>query len=378
MTTPRTRRSLTITAASAAVVALAAAASTATLVTSAFAAPSAAQPSAAAADSPSSGYRWITKPTASEARFRGLAPVSKKVAWVSGTEGTVLRTTDGGASWQNVSPQGLDTEALQFRDIEAFDGRRAVILSIGEGGDSRILVTSDGGASWRESFRNRTPSAFYDCMAFTTQLEGVAMSDPVDGKFRLVKTRDGGRSWSQVSPRGIPEAMPGEAAFAASGTCLSAGAGNHMYLVSGGTNPARVYSSADAGRTFTVADSPLAGSPSAGIFSIAYRGPSLGIIVGGDYLDPTGATNNAAYTRDGGKTWAKSRINPSGYRSGSDWVPDAAGTALAVGPSGSDVTTDGGRTWASLDTGSFDSVECTADGACWASGEAGRVATLKR
>lgn len=370
-------RTFTVTAAT---LALLAGSTTATLATSALAspAPSEAQPAASSSPSPASGYRWTMKPTGSDARFRGLAPVSKRVAWVSGTAGTVLRTVDGGATWQNVSPTGLGTEELQFRDIEAFDAQRAVILSIGEGGDSRILRTNNGGASWTETFRNEEATAFYDCMAFTTSQRGVAMSDPVDGKFRLIRTTDGGRTWSQINPKGMPDAKDGEAGFAASGTCLSAGAGRRMYLVSGGTNPARVFSSPDAGRTWTVADSPLAGSPSAGIFSIAYRGQSRGIIVGGDYLAPTAATENAAFTTDGGKTWSASKVNPSGYRSGSDWVPGTRATALAVGPSGSDVTTDGGRTWKSLDTGSFDSVECTPGGACWASGELGRVAALKR
>ncbi len=370
-------RRFTVTAAT---LALLAGSTTATLATSALAspAPADAQPAASSSASPSSGYRWTMKPTGSDARFRGLAPVSKQVAWVSGTAGTVLRTVDGGATWQNVSPTGLGTEQLQFRDIEAFDAQRAVVLSIGEGGDSRILRTSDGGATWTETFRNAEATAFYDCLAFTTPQRGVAMSDPVDGKFRLIRTTDGGRTWSQINPKGMPDAKDGEAGFAASGTCLSAGTGRRMYLVSGGTNPARVFSSPDAGRTWTVADSPLAGSPSAGIFSIAYRGPRLGIIVGGDYLAPTAATENAAFTSDGGKTWRKSKVNPSGYRSGSDWVPDTRATALAVGPSGSDVTTDGGRTWKSFDTGSFDAVECTPGGACWASGELGRVAALKR
>ncbi|MEP7334072.1 MAG: hypothetical protein ABI692_18525, partial [Terracoccus sp.] len=117
----------------AATLALLAGSTTATLATSALASPAPAdgQPAASSSASPASGYRWTMKPTGSDARFRGLAPVSKRVAWVSGTAGTVLRTVDGGATWQNVSPTGLGTEELQFRDIEAFDAQRAVILSIG-------------------------------------------------------------------------------------------------------------------------------------------------------------------------------------------------------------------------------------------------------
>ncbi|GAA2496926.1 oxidoreductase [Terrabacter carboxydivorans] len=323
-------------------------------------------------------HDWRVTPTGTTERFRGLAPVSRDVAWVSGTNGTVLRTTDGGRTWRNVSPQGLGTGTLQFRDIEAFDARHAVVLSIGEGTDSRILVTDDGGASWTETFRNTEPAAFYDCMAFSSPRRGLAMSDPVDGRFRLVQTSDGGRSWSQVDPPGMPEAKPGEFGFAASGTCLSAGVGGRTYLVSGGVDPARVFTSTDHGRTWTVADSPVAGGASAGIFSVSFRDARRGVIVGGDFAAPTGAVDNAAWTADGGRTWTKSTTNPSGYRSGSAWVPRTARTVLAVGPTGSDVSTDGGRSWSTFDTGSFDSVECTADGACWASGEQGRVGVLTR
>jgi photosystem II stability/assembly factor-like uncharacterized protein len=345
----------------------------------------AAQSPSASGHRPSAGsgasataYSWTLTPTGTTERYRGLAPVSSQVAWVSGTNGTVLRTTDGGASWTDVSPEGLGTEALQFRDIEAFDARRAVILSIGEGEDSRILVTDDGGASWTETFRNMEPAAFYDCLAFSSPQRGLAMSDPVDGRFRLVETADGGHTWSIVDPAGMPDALPGEFAFAASGTCLSTGPGNRTYLASGGVDPARLFTSTDRGQTWTVAATPVAGGEAAGIFSVAFRDARRGVLLGGDFTAPTGSTDNAAWTADGGATWNKPSSNPAGYRSGSDWVTGTRATVLAVGPSGSDVSTDGGRSWTAFDTGSFDSVECTNDGACWASGEQGRVATLHR
>ncbi|NBH06984.1 oxidoreductase, partial [Amycolatopsis sp. SID8362] len=155
---------------------------------------------------------WELKPTGVTAQFRGLSAVSARVAWVSGTQGTVLRTTDGGATWKSVGPPG--TETLQFRDVEAFDADHAVVLSIGPGTDSRVYRTDDGGAHWRQTFQNTDAAAFYDCLAFFDPWRGLAMSDPVDGRFRVQATFDGGRSWRQVPDSGFPAALPGEAGFA--------------------------------------------------------------------------------------------------------------------------------------------------------------------
>src|SRR4051812_20777122 len=149
------------------------------------------------------GLSWRDLDTHSDAQFRGLAPVSRHVAWVSGTEGTVLRTADGGRHWKDVSPGG-DTGDLEFRDIEAWDSTHAVILSIGTGGDSRIYRTDNGGRTWRQGFRNHSKAAFYDCLGFWDRRHGLAMSDPVHGKFRILATNDGGRSWKKRPGSGMP------------------------------------------------------------------------------------------------------------------------------------------------------------------------------
>jgi photosystem II stability/assembly factor-like uncharacterized protein len=317
---------------------------------------------------------WQLTPTGSAARLRGLSAVSGKVAWASGPEGTVLRTTDGGATWTSVGPPGVP--ALQFRDIEATSDRHAVILSVGIGTDSRIYVTDDGGASWRLAFQNQDPAAFYDCMAFSTPQRGLALSDPVDGAFRLQETSDGGHTWSLVDPSGMPPAGATEFAFAASGTCLTAGQGQTTYIGSGGVVSPRIFVSTDRGHTWSVTEAPLVGGPSAGVFSVRFRDRHNGIAVGGDFSNATSSLGNAAWSSDGGSSWRPATVRPSGYRSGSAWVPHHRDVAVAVGESGSDVTTDAGRTWSSFDDGSFDSVECASDGACWASGMHGRVARL--
>ncbi|HET6481587.1 MAG TPA: oxidoreductase [Actinoplanes sp.] len=315
---------------------------------------------------------WELTPTGTAARFRGLAPVSSSVAWVAGSAGTVLRTVDGGRSWASVGP--ADAAGLEFRDITAFDARNAVALTIGNGPDSRLYATSDGGRSWTETFRNADPVAFYDCLTFLDRRHGLALSDPVDGKFRILATRDGGRSWQVQSPAGMPDAVTGEFAFAASGTCLVSAGGKAMFATGGGA-ASRVFTSRDGGRHWSVTTTPVPSGPSAGIYSLALKRSGEALAVGGDYTAPTAAPAGAAYLKH--RTWTVARTVPGEYRSGSAWL-GRGDTALAVGPTGSDISRDGGRSWTRFDTGSFDAVECTADGTCWSSGEKGRVARLTR
>jgi photosystem II stability/assembly factor-like uncharacterized protein len=318
--------------------------------------------------------------------------VSRRVVWAAGSGGTVLRTTDAGRTWQQVGPPG--TTGLEFRDIEAFDAAHAVALTIGPGDQSRTFVTDNGGRTWAETFRNPDAAAFYDCLAFFDRRHGIAVSDPVDGKFRILSTADGGRHWNLVDPAGMPPALDGEFAFAASGTCLvtagRAHPGTEAWLATGGGATARVLRTRDRGVTWTATDTPVPSGPSAGIYSLALRAhhgrPAQGIAVGGDYAVPTQAPNGAATSRDGGVTWTTATTPPGEYRSGVAWLAGAAtgqwpagaapGVAVAVGPTGSDLSRDGGRTWQRFDTGSYDAVACTPDGACWATGEKGRAALL--
>jgi hypothetical protein len=170
----------------------------------------------------------------------------------------------------------------------------------------------------------------------------------------------------------MPAALAGEFAFAASGTCLVS-AGGKAYFATGGGATARVFTSRDAGRTWSVTGTPVPSGPSAGIYSLAVRPSGQAVAVGGDYVTPDAAPAGAAYLR--GRTWTVARTVPGEYRSGSTWVGRLP-VALAVGPTGSDISLDAGRTWTEFDEGSFDAVRCTADAACWASGAQGRVARL--
>src|SRR5262244_1193176 len=211
--------------------------------------------------------QWQSQSSGATARLRGVSAVSPTVAWASGNNGVCLRTTDGGEKWQAATVPGA--EALDFRDVDAFDADTAYLLSIGEGERSRIYKTTDGGKRWQLQFTNRNPKAFFDALAFWDADRGVAVSDSVDGRFVIIKTTDGGTSWIEIPPEKLPPALAGEGAFAASGTCVSAQGRNNVWIA---TTAARVLSSTDGGETWQVATTPIpSGQPSAGIFSIAFK-----------------------------------------------------------------------------------------------------------
>jgi photosystem II stability/assembly factor-like uncharacterized protein len=322
------------------------------------------------------GYAWHDTPTGTTAHFRGLAAISASTAWISGytpTDGVVMRTTDGGATWQDVSPPG--SAGLQFRDIAAFDANDAVAMSIGNNTtDFRMYVTHDGGQSWDLTFVNAEPTAFYDCMTFLNRKVGLAISDPPDGvHFRVIATDDGGMSW-HVTGLQMP-AAPGAYAFAASGQCLTSDHGHRAWFGSGGAE-ASVFRSDDGGSSWTKAPTPMLFGPTAGINGIAFNGQQRGIAVGGDFLLPTASPDAFARSFDGGSSWSLVPGAPQEYRSGVTWVDGH--TAIAVGLSGSDVSTDFGATWQRFDSGSLDTVDCASPVACWASGAGGRVAYLVR
>src|SRR5262249_36739306 len=212
-------------------------------------------------------YSWTLTPTGTTYHFRGLAPVNERTVWVSGYtaagDGVVFRTTDKGKTWQSVGPPGAI--GIQFRDIQAFDANHAVILSIGNNTtDFRVYVTSDGGAHWTQTFTNSAPGAFYDCMDFFDHKRGLAVSDPVNGKFQIISTKDGGMSWQVVSQAGMPPAQPGEAGFAASGQCLVTGHGHRAWFGGGGGPQARVYRTNDGGTTWQGSATGVPRNPAAG------------------------------------------------------------------------------------------------------------------
>jgi photosystem II stability/assembly factor-like uncharacterized protein len=227
-----------------------------------------------------------------------VSPVNDKIVWAAGTGGTFVTTTDGGKNWKAGVVAGAET--LQFRDVQGVSDKVAYLMSVGTNTtDFRIYKTVDGGATWTMEFENQTVNAFYDCFAFWTPDRGIAHSDSVNGVFPDIRTTDG-TTWQDISGN-MPPALPGEASFSASGTCVATEGRNNAWIATGGSTIARILATRDGGDTWNAYDTPLISSPSAGAITVAFRDSRHGIVGGGDL-----AANNSAATatsHDGGKTW---------------------------------------------------------------------------
>lgn len=263
-----------------------------------------------------SGPRIIFSRT--KENLRGVSVVSQKVAWASGAHGTYLRTTDG-RIW--IPEQVPGAESLDFRGVVAFSADEAFLMSAGPGEQSRIYHTTDAGRHWQLQFTNTNPKGFFDSIAFWDRTHGIVLGDPIPDetgklKFELLVTEDG-QTWHPMPAGQIPPALAGEGAFAASNSSLAILAPNdpNIWFATGG-KAARVFHSSDRGQTWQVFDTPIIrGADSQGIFSIAFRDPTHGVVAGGDYKHPELHGPNLAFTYDGGKTWTLSKIFPQSYYS---------------------------------------------------------------
>ena len=303
-------------------------------------------------------------------RLQAVSVAGRSAVWVSGTGGTWGLTVDGGATWLHGVVPGADS--LEFRDVQGFDARRALLLAAGPGDRSRIYQTEDGGATWVQRFVNTEPDGFYDCFAFWDERSGFAISDVVSGVLPVQRTADGGRQWRKLESS--PAAVTGEGAFAASGTCVATWGDSLAWIATGAGPQARVLRSTNRGATWSAVVTPIVqGRPSSGHATIAFRSPRDGLAAGGDIADTVSAGHRVVLTADGGTTW-----QPGGeptFRGAVYGAAFAPGTSkvVAVGPLGASWSRDGGKTWLRLDALSHWSVAMATATTGWMVGPAGRI-----
>jgi photosystem II stability/assembly factor-like uncharacterized protein len=299
--------------------------------------------------------QWQIEDSTTTADLRGIDSVGGGVAWASGTNGTVIRTEDGGYEWQPCAvPPGA--EHLDFRGVQAFDANTVIVMSSGKGDLSRLYKTTDGCQTWKLIFTNPDPEGFWDAVLLNRfDKDGYLVGDPVNGSFRFWVTDDKGMTWQsdwqgadwkRTAWKGLG-ALPQEGAFAASNSALLADKRYAVGFVTGGPAGGRLFLSDDDsdGSRFHAVRLPLrTGSATSGAYSIELRGYDGLVVVGGDYLKPNDSSGTAAYSSDGGEHWRPAQTPPHGYRS-SVAYDAATKTWITVGPNGTDISTDDGRNW---------------------------------
>lgn len=309
--------------------------------------------------------QWRMQTSGTTASLRGLSVVDAQTVWASGSRGTILRTVNGGNTWQSAAPANADS--LDFRSIHG----RSALVAHAAATAGRIYRTTDGGVTWSLRFQAADTSVFLDAIDFWDDRHGVALGDPMQGRFLLLVTRDGGETWTEAPMDSRPITVDGEAAFAASGSSLIVDGMRGVWIGSGG-KAAHLFRSADRGTTWTTIDVPIRqGGATEGIFSVALAGKSL-MIVGGNYTQNDSARANAALYVPGRKAWTPIASVPRGFRSGV-----AAGRGgkmlIAVGPGGSDTSDDGGITWRPFDSTGFHAIRASANSVFFATGSEGRI-----
>ena len=271
--------------------------------------------------------------------FRGLSVVDNKVAWVSGSNGWVGRTGNGGKSWKVNRVSNFEDKS--FRSLYAFDNNRAVIANAGA--PANILITTNGGKDWKTVYTNTDTAAFFDGMDFWNSDEGLIYGDAIKGKMLLLRTKDGGNSWTELVNR--PELEDGEVSFAASGTGIRCVADNKVIIATGGKK-SRLWISDDQGETWRTIDPPIVqGETTTGIYSVAVENQTVNL-VGGDYKNPPHAIDHNLHSNDFGKSWVTPTSTTRGYRECVEFLSNS--TWIATGPTGTDITENDGMNWRPL------------------------------
>jgi photosystem II stability/assembly factor-like uncharacterized protein len=331
---------------------------------------------------------WRMQESGTTAGLRGIDSVDGTVAWASGTGGTVLKTIDGGVHWEKCAVPDADKDGamLDFRGVQAWDARTAIVMASGLGAKSRLYKTTDGCRTWMLLFKNPdAPNGFFDSF-WLNGSRGILLGDSVREQFAVFITENSGKTWKRDEHAGLSIHGRSLAAFAASNSSIPIG--NALFtrgFATGGKSGSVFFS-----RPFTLEEQqhgmidrlvrkeppwksssiPVAsGTDSAGAFSVAYRYPvtigecvdcsfnenSRFVAVGGDYTKPNESAETAAWSSDGGWTWTASANPPHGYRSGVQWF-ETLKLWIAAGANGSDTSRDDGNTWQPLDNGNWNAL----------------------
>lgn len=323
------------------------------------------------------GVQVITSGT--NTSLRGMSIPSEDVIWVSGSNGTIGKSVDGGQTWRWMIVTGFDKK--DFRDIQAFDSSTAIAMAVDN--PAIILKTVDGGANWKKVFERSKEGMFLDAMDFKNAQEGICIGDPlnlsqIDRRlFYIIRTFDGGETWKEVPMYQMPPAQPGEAIFAASGTNISfLDHPDFEYgFVTGGV-VSNLYMMGRDGKPNKAVTIPiLQGKETTGTFSMATDKQKKIYCIGGDYKVPRDYFDNYYYTTDAGVKWATPSLGPPfGFRSCISIISEKM--LVACGPTGVDFALNAHKEWRKASLESFNVCMASKGKKVFLAGENGKIGRL--
>ena len=326
-------------------------------------------------------YILIQKPLQSntEVSIRSIQVFDDSTVWATGNAGTILQSHDAGENWEILTIPSH--ESSDYRDIQLFGKKKAVVMSIGS--PAKISRTNNGGKSWWMTYLNEDPDIFLDGMAFLNDKIGIAFGDAIGTRIPILRTVNGGNSWKMIPEANLPQALPNEGGFAASGTSIRS-INDSTVIIGFGYPRGRVLRSTDKGLTWEFYLSHLGNNEnSRGVYSLAFKtdansiNNTIGLAVGGSWEDPSNSDLVLSRSKDGGVHWTIVADNaPSGYRSAVGFVPNKK-IAICTGTNGTDMSFDDGLTWKSFSTEGFNAIGFAPSGKfAYLAGGNGRISRI--
>lgn len=247
--------------------------------------------------------------------IRAIKVLDQNHVYFAGSNGKWGYTLNGGTTWH------VDSIANhEFRSIEVTPNRTLYLVSVQK--PTVILSSTNNGKSFTPSL-TLPDSMFLDEVFFSNNSNGVAIADPIKGKFQIYTTHNGGFTWEKTKNENLPTALENEYPFAASNSVLEC-SHQHIWFCTGGPNKARVHFSEDFGKSWSVSSTPIVSNKNmTGIFSVHMANEKLGIAAGGDWDSLNNPVSNMIITHNGGQSWKElSPENTLGYISDMQFIPD--------------------------------------------------------
>jgi len=292
--------------------------------------------------------------SSSTSTFRSIHLLNDSCVWVGGTNGNYCYSNNGGKKWHRGIVPGA--EKLDFRDLHVFNKDHVVLMSCGNGTDSRIYTTRDGSKTWKMNQQNKHEKAFYNGIDFWNSEDGILTSDAIDSKPFILITNDGGENWRRLQAKSIPDLKQGEYAFAASGTGIVTRGDSEVWIATGGIH-SRIYYSEDKGMNWMAYETPIIqGTSTEGIYSFFIDENNRAISVGGNYKKIEECNGNVIVSTDSGKNWKMSE-GESTVAFKECVLKLKEDLWLTTGPSGTAISTDDGENWTEIDNRPFHTMD---------------------